>query len=312
MEGIDHTNREAKHKEYTDLLKSKLHCPEASDHTKMPVIAPWLFYGFISSLFGLIAGVMTTYYGQGAAGSGVAELIGYMNGVNYGDFISVPTLITKIIGVTFAVCGKLCVGKEGPLAHIGGILGVLTAYIPGLGLEFLRNDEKRRQLVAAGSSAGVSVAFGAPVGGALFAYEMSKPNTFWRFSMIWKVFASCALANFWLALLNSVHSGDYSKFSNSSLKMGGIDKVLDVNTPLLLVPAICLGIIGGMIGPFFININTRMATLRGKILTKKWMKPIETMFFCFMTASSFFWIPYLVGFLYQQYSCEDMIDPTRL
>ena len=218
-----------------------------------------------------------------------------MNGINYPDFISVPTLVTKIVGVTFAVCGKLCVGKEGPLAHIGGILGVLTAYIPGFGFEFLRNDEKRRQLVAAGSSAGVSVAFGAPVGGALFAYEMSKPNTFWRFSMIWKVFASCSLANFWLALLNSIASGDYSKFSNSSLKMGDVDTILDVNTPFLLVPAVGLGIVGGLLGPFFININTRMAGLRAKVLTKKWMKPIETALFCFMTATTFFWIPYVSG-----------------
>jgi len=60
-----------------------------------------------------------------------------MNGINYPDFISVPTLITKIIGVTFAVCGKLCVGKEGPLAHIGAILGVLTAYIPCFDMAFL-------------------------------------------------------------------------------------------------------------------------------------------------------------------------------
>ena len=67
-----------------------------------------------------------------------------MNGINYPDFISVPTLVTKVIGVTFAVCGKLCVGKEGPLAHIGAILGVVTAYLPGFNFAFLKNDEKRR------------------------------------------------------------------------------------------------------------------------------------------------------------------------
>ena len=72
----------------------------------------------------------------------------------------------------------------------------------------MHNDEKKRQFVAAGASAGVSVAFGAPIGGALFAYEMSRPNTFWRFSMIWKVFVSCALANFWLSLLNSIRNWD--------------------------------------------------------------------------------------------------------
>jgi chloride channel 7 len=103
----------------------------------LPNYLPWLFFAAIASLFAVISGIMTTYYGQGAAGSGVAELIGYLNGVNYPDFISIPTFLTKVIGVTLAVCGKLCVGKEGPLAHIGGIVGAMTAYIPYLGFEFL-------------------------------------------------------------------------------------------------------------------------------------------------------------------------------
>ena len=56
--------------------------------------------------------------------------------------------------------------------------------------------------------------------------------------------------------------------------------------------AIVLGIIGGMMGAFFINVNTRMAVLRKKILIKPWMKPIETFMFCFVTASVFYWVPY--------------------
>jgi len=174
-------------------------------------------------MLGLFAGIMTTYYGQGAAGSGVAEIIGYQNGVNYPDFIGVETFLTKVLAVTLAVTGKLCIGKEGPLAHIGSIIGVMCCYIPGLGLEFLQNDEKKRQFVAAGASAGVSVAFGAPIGGAMFAYEMSKPNTFWRFSMIWKVFLSCALANFWLSLLPAIFAWDLSTQNSSSLKFGSVN-----------------------------------------------------------------------------------------
>jgi len=67
----------------------------------------------------------------------VAEFIGYCNGINYPDFISIPTLLTKIIAVTLSVVGRLCIGKEGPLAHIGSVLGVLVLYIPGFNYEFL-------------------------------------------------------------------------------------------------------------------------------------------------------------------------------
>ena len=139
----------------------------------------------MSGLCAFTAGLLTTYWGQGAAGSGVAEYIGYCNGVNYPQFIGIPTFITKVVGVTLAVVGRLCVGKEGPLAHIGAICAMLVIYMPFDCLKFLQNDHDKRTFIAAGSAAGVSAAFGSPIGGALFAYEISKPNTFWKFSMLW-------------------------------------------------------------------------------------------------------------------------------
>ena len=158
-------------------------------------------------LFGTLAGIMTTYYGPGAAGSGVAEMIGYLNGVNYPNFIGVNTLITKILGVVLAVSGRLCIGKEGPLAHIGSIVGVMVPYIPGVGFEHMRNDKFKRELIAAGGSAGVAAAFGAPIGGALFSYEMSKSTNFWSFKMLYKTFISCSFAVIVLGFLQSAATG---------------------------------------------------------------------------------------------------------
>ena len=183
-------------------------------------IWPWLIYAGGATILGLISSVMTTYWGQGAAGSGVAELVGYMNGVNYPDFISLPTFVTKVIGVTLAVAGKLCVGKEGPLAHIGGIIGAFTLYLPGM--DKFRNDDSKRVYIAAGASAGVAVAFGAPIGGALFCYELSKPNTFWKFMMIWKVFLTTSIATFMLASWSGIMEGNYTNWSGASVKFGRI------------------------------------------------------------------------------------------
>jgi len=139
----------------------------------------WLFYSGFSILLATLGALLTVYYGPGAAGSGITELICYLNGVNYPKLLSFETLLTKIFGVIGAVVGNLCVGKEGPMAHIGANIGAGVAYFPLPKFEHLRNDWTKRELIAAGVSAGVSTAFGAPVGGALFAYEMSKPNTFW-------------------------------------------------------------------------------------------------------------------------------------
>lgn len=187
---------------------------------------PWLIYGSAAAFFALCGGTLTTYYGPAAAGSGIAELIGYLNGINMPDFLSIPTLITKIIGVTCAVCAKLCVGKEGPLAHIGANVGALVLYLPRM--EIFRNDDKKRVFIAAGASAGVAVAFGAPIGGALFCYELSKPNTFWKFMMIWKVFLSCSIATFTMACFqyatssNTQFKGDWSGSSVKFGSFGGI------------------------------------------------------------------------------------------
>lgn len=77
----------------------------------------------------MVSCTLTTYWGPGASGSGVAELIGYVNGVNYPLTIDIKTLITKIFGVVLAVAGTLAIGKEGPLAHIGANLGALIPYL---------------------------------------------------------------------------------------------------------------------------------------------------------------------------------------
>ena len=161
----------------------------------------WVGYALI---YALIACLLTIFYGPYAAGSGVPEVIGVLNGVQGGGALYVSTLITKIIGTSFAVMGDLCVGKEGPLAHIGAICGCIVAYIPIKSFEPFRNDFDKRTFIAAGCSAGVAAAFGAPIGGTLFTYEISKPNTFWTFSMLWRVFFSAAIAVFSLGFFQQL------------------------------------------------------------------------------------------------------------
>lgn len=77
----------------------------------------------ISVIFGGLAALMTVYVGPGALGSGIAELMAYLNGIKYPNFIGMRTLATKVFGCSLAVSAGLCIGKEGPLAHIGAIVG---------------------------------------------------------------------------------------------------------------------------------------------------------------------------------------------
>lgn len=169
--------------------------------TDINVVLGWVSIVLFSVAYVLASSVMTMYIAPAALGSGVAEAMGIMNGVSYPDYISLKTLIVKFFGLALAVAGGICGGKEGPLVHIGSIVGYAAASIPLKCFEYFKNDLEKRKLLAVGIAAGVSCAFGAPIGGSLFAYEISKPNTFWSFSLTWKVFFGSSIATFVLSIL---------------------------------------------------------------------------------------------------------------
>jgi len=90
----------------------------------------WFVIILFSVLFITVASTITIYIAPAAMGSGVAEAMGIMNGVAYPDYISLKALFVKFFGVSLAVAGGLCGGKEGPLVHIGAIVGYASAYLP--------------------------------------------------------------------------------------------------------------------------------------------------------------------------------------
>ncbi len=177
----------------------------------------WITFLVFSLLFGASAAIMTVFYGPGAAGGGIAELMGYLNGINYQGLIGLNTLFVKVFGLGLAVSSGLCAGKEGPLAHIGAILGHCVAYLPCKFFEYFRNDIDKRELAAAGAAAGVAAAFGSPIGGSLFAYEISRPSTFWSFGLTWKIFFCSSISTFVLNILICLSQGKDVSIVNAGL-----------------------------------------------------------------------------------------------
>lgn len=235
----------------------------------------------------LTACLLTIYVGPGANGSGIAEIMGLLNGINYPNAIGVRTFVVKIFGTICAVSGGLTIGKEGPLAHIGANVGALICHLPFKGFYTLRNDVIKRQMIAAGASAGVSAAFGAPIGGALFSYEISKPNTFWTFSMLWRVFAACSICTFLLGIYNSLWTGStFTLNDTGALKFGKLD---DEESSLLDIPAaIIIGVVCGLLGSFFIYVNINLSMLRKRYINTNTKKITEALVFAFVSASLFF------------------------
>lgn len=67
-----------------------------------------------------------------------------------------------------------------------------------------RNEVDKREISCAGAAAGVSAAFGSPIGGSLFVYEISRPSSFWTFDLTWKIFFCSSVSTFVLNFLVSL------------------------------------------------------------------------------------------------------------
>jgi chloride channel 3/4/5 len=106
-----------------------------------------------------------------AAGSGIPEIKTILSGFVIPHFLDLKVLIVKAVGATFAVATGMCLGKEGPFVHISTCAGWLVA---SLFPKYSENGRKMREMLSVACSAGLSVAFGAPIGGVLFSYEASN------------------------------------------------------------------------------------------------------------------------------------------
>ena len=106
-----------------------------------------------------------------AAGSGIPEIKTILSGFVIPHFLDFKVLVIKAIGAVFAVASGMCLGKEGPFVHIS----TCVAYLVGMCFpKYRENGRKLREVLSAGCASGLSVAFGAPIGGVLFSYEVRR------------------------------------------------------------------------------------------------------------------------------------------
>lgn len=86
----------------------------------------WLYTTFIAVLFAGAAAIVI-YFEPVASGSGVPEVMAYLNGVSIPKFFALRTLLAKYLSVGLAVASGLCGGNEGPMIAIGASIGKLLS-----------------------------------------------------------------------------------------------------------------------------------------------------------------------------------------
>lgn len=250
-------------------------------------------YGFsigCNSLFILAGSLMVTSMAPIAAGSGIPVVKCYLNGVKIPQVVRFKTYLIKLLGVVTSVVGGLAVGKEGPFIHCGAAIGAglsqgkATSFNMDLNIfNAFRNDRDKRDFVSAGASAGVAAAFGAPIGGVLFALE--EGASFWNQSLTWRLFFCSMTTSFTINLLMVAYNQQGGVLAFHSLVNFGLVEELDYfwfEMPIY----ICIAICGGLIGASFCYVHVVLTRFRKKYISSKKMKILEVMIVSLLTLTA--------------------------
>ncbi len=128
----------------------------------------WQFAGLLVVMVVFAVAVATAAwlvrrYAPYATGSGIPHVEAILDG----ELPPAPPqlLLVKFVGGLLALGAGLALGREGPSVQMGATISHL------IGRTFRRNPQDCLLLLAAGAGAGLSVAFNAPIAGAIFVLE---------------------------------------------------------------------------------------------------------------------------------------------
>ncbi|KDO74671.1 hypothetical protein CISIN_1g003732mg [Citrus sinensis] len=263
--------------------------------------AGFLVYILINLILVFSSVYIITKFAPAAAGSGIPEIKGYLNGVDIHGILLFRTLIGKIFGSIGSVGGGLALGKEGPLVHTGACIASLLGqggstkyHLRYRWLQVFRSDRDRRDLVTCGCAAGVAAAFRAPVGGVLFALE--EVTSWWRSQLMWRVFFTSAIVAVVVrSAMGWCKSGKCGHFGSGGFIIWDISDGQEDYSFEELLPMAVIGVIGGLLGALFNQLTLYMTSWRRNYLHKKGnrVKIIEACVISVITSVISFGLPLL-------------------
>ncbi|KAL4624495.1 H(+)/Cl(-) exchange transporter 7-like isoform X1 [Arapaima gigas] len=241
--------------------------------------ASMMLWTMLNLAFVLAGALAVAFFEPIAAGSGIPQIKCYLNGVKIPHVVRLKTLVIKVFGVICSVVGGLAVGKEGPMIHSGAVVaaGISQGRTTSLKkdfriFEYFRRDTEKRDFVSAGAAAGVSAAFGAPVGGVLFSLE--EGASFWNQMLTWRMFFASMISTFTLNFFRSFRHGKGGELSNPGLiNFGqfenGAYKLYEI--PIFM----CMGAVGGLLGAGFNFLNYWLTIFRIRYIHRSFLQVTE-------------------------------------
>lgn len=290
---------------YRELKKS------VDAHLPHRMYVPYLLWVLSNICIVFIGSVLVAYVEPVAAGSGIPQVKCYLNGVKVPRVVRIKTLFVKTIGVITAVVGGLAGGKEGPMIHSGAVVaagisqGKSTTFNKDFKIfHYFREDHEKRDFVSGGAAAGVSAAFGAPIGGVLFSLE--EGTSFWNQALTWRTFFGTVVSTFTLNCALSAYHGRAGELSYPGLL--NLGKMEPFPFQFYELPVFMFfGAVGGCLGALWNHINYKLSVFRIRYITAPWLRVVEA---CLVAAASA-----TVGFLmmYALNDCRPLgEDPTKV
>ncbi|GAA5983957.1 hypothetical protein JCM5350_001806 [Sporobolomyces pararoseus] len=225
-------------------------------HVIARAITQYSLYMILAVLFAVSSSVFVQVFAPNAFHTGIPEIKTLLGGFVMDGFLSPATLLIKSLGLPLAVASGLSLGKEGPLVHVACCVGDLIMR-PFRSLS--GNGARQREILSAAAAAGVSVAFGAPLGGVLFSLE--EISTFFPGSTMWQSFVCAITAAVTLQYIDPFNTGKLVLFQVTATQVWrGFE----------LIPWLFLGVIGGIWGAWFIRLNEEWERLRRASGLKNW------------------------------------------
>lgn len=276
-------------------------------------------YAAVNLSLALVSAALCLFLAPEATGSGIPQVKAYLNGIRVRRFSCAKLFFVKIVATILSVSSGLAIGPEGPLVHLGAMAGASCTKVSNLllhvfphssstkrlwtwltlDLAHFATDAERRDLVSMGSAAGFSAAFGAPIGGLLFAME--EATSYVESAMFLKTLVCTAIATFCLA----IHRGDLSKYSIIDL---GDFSAWDENIFLSRVEEIPLflvvGAAGGILGGIFCRAWKAIQLTRERVFPygrhqSAW-KLLEVAIVSLLTSTLLYYVPLL------KWACRDV------
>ncbi|KAL7749684.1 hypothetical protein RI367_004912 [Sorochytrium milnesiophthora] len=240
------------------------------------VAIAWAF-SFGLALAMCFVGVAVTLYEPCAAGSGMPEVIAFLNGLYQRRYSTIKTYICKALGVLLIVNAGLFSGFDGPYIHLCTIFAAVMVRnwrkVPVLGewaygekpdksqpevsnYLAISRTQMLRQFVTIGAASGMASAFQAPVGGAMFALE--EAMSFYEPSLIIRCLFAASIS---LLVLSASKQG--GKVASVDLSLYATNATCNLLTPVQDYVAIAvMGVVAGVSGHVYNVVVAKIRVLR--------------------------------------------------